>query len=205
MVNYDQFSFKKVDKPKKNAPVIYLSDMIKNYEKSNIYGISQHDKTTTSLKRKDSKRHLYKEVSNYSLIPDIWAPQCHVDYRNYSIKISDECEPFDYPFIECKGYCQSKSMIWKTGEEIQEAECCSMTNVFYMNSEVFCKKKLEPNEIKTYLNEEIKDEEFLDIFYKSFNKSSWTDQITFKRNTKYLGYFTVKIQFDARCSCQNFD
>lgn len=191
---------------KKNTSVFYLSDILKSYENSKLYG-DENDKNSIFKQKINSnyKRQSAADLSKFSFQMATLVPSCQVSYRNYSIDLGEGCEAFTYPLVECNGYCQSKSMIWKTGEEIQEAECCKITSVSYIFSKVYCQKKLLLYQIKNRLNEVIKDDEILDAFQSSLKETPWTSRVVNKDGIKYTGYFTVKLQFDATCECQSVD
>jgi hypothetical protein len=204
-----QSSSEKLDKLKKNTSVFYLSDLIKSYENTKVFGdisMSKTNKISLLNQKINSKRESLKtDTSNYAYKVAELIPSCQVNSRNYSINIGDECETFKYPLIECSGYCHSKSMIWKTAEEIQEAECCKITSVSYISSKIYCKNKLLNNNIKDYLSETIKDEEIVEAFETSLRDMPWTNRVIYKNGIKYSGFYMVKLQFDASCECQNID
>ena len=202
-------SSEKSDYVKKNATVFYLSDLIKTYENTKVFGDSQmskNNKITALGQNLNQKRESSKiDLSNYSLKVSERIPSCQVTTRNYSINIGDGCETLRYPLIECNGYCKSKSMIWKTGEEIQEAECCKITSASYTLTKVFCKKKPLDIQIKSQLSEVIKDDDVVEAFESSLKDMVWINRVLNRDGIRYLGYYMVKLQFGASCECQSID
>ncbi len=169
-------------------------------------------KTTTQLPKALTLEEYLNQTSsveNHNFESDYIqsnGPYCKVNYRKFPIKISDQCQSFNYPIVECTGYCQSQSIIWKNHDNIQTASCCSMISVYEKSAKLYCTKLLEQNEIKTDFYRMFKDDEVAKLFKESFNKHSWkSHKVVFKGKKIYSGYYTVKIYYNATCQCEYFD
>ena len=130
------------------------------------------------------------------------APACQAITSKYSLSLGDDCQTLDYPLIECDGYCQSKSMIWVNDDEVQDVECCTIKNVQFRFSKMYCSKKLTLNQIKSRLQTRIKDKEMLEFFQILFGIATWSSHGPAWNRTSFKGYFNVKTFFNASCQCQ---
>ena len=194
------------DYVKKNTSLFYLSDLIKNYENTQVFGDTKKNKISAIKQGINKKRESSKiDLSTYSFKVSEPLPSCQIMTRNYSINIGDGCETVKYPLIECSGYCKSKAMIWKTGEEIQEAECCKITSASYTLARIYCKKKPMGIHIKSQLSGLLKDEETIETFESSLKDMPWTNRVYYKDGVRYSGFFMIKLQFGASCECQAID
>ncbi len=207
----------------KKSTKIYLSDLLKEIDQNNssskniqiktkaINTTPKIIKTTTQLPKALTLEEFLNQTSTVENDFDSdyfhnTGPYCKVNYRKISIKISDECQSFNYPMVECTGYCQSQSMIWKNHDNIQTASCCSMINVYEKSAKLYCTKRLQQNEIKKDFYRAFKDDEVAKLFQESFDKNSWkSHKVVFKGKKLYTGYYTVKIYYNATCECEYLD
>jgi hypothetical protein len=151
--------------------------------------------TATTNKGKSSKKYL-EDVPTINLL------DCKLKLKTQSFKISEHCEAIDFPLVECSGYCNSQSMIWADGEEVQTASCCSISNFTQANIKIYCVKRPKVDEINVELYDKMKDGEVKEEFRRSFSKSTWKRHELLKDNRLYKGYYTVSITNNATCSCE---
>ncbi|RNA39915.1 hypothetical protein BpHYR1_030938 [Brachionus plicatilis] len=127
---------------------------------------------------------------------------CRPFIKRYKIKIGPSCQTIQYNIAECQGFCKSQSMIWKNQNELKVVSCCQIKQVHQSRVRIYCLKRLNPNQINHDIYERTRDMELIEIFKQSFTESSWTDQITFKDNNFYTGYFSILMPVNISCQCQ---
>ena len=214
---------------KQSSTKIYLSDLLKEIDQnysSTLKLVQQQPttsitltstttpkiiRTTTQLPKTLTLEEYLNQTSNNknhyeSDYTKNTGPYCKVNYRKFPVKISDECQSFNYPMVECTGYCQSQSIIWKNHDNIQTASCCSMISVYEKSAKLYCTKRLEANDMKNDYYKSFRDDEVAKLFQESFNKHSWkSHKVVFKGKKLYSGYYTVKIYYNATCQCEYYD
>ena len=185
--------FKYIGSSKSESMLFFYSDLIANRIMNDF--VTKIDKT--SVQNRITKVQQIKVSTN--TIPD---NLCKSTSEIYPITIASQCQKIDFPLIECHGFCQSKSFVWKNGEEIQDSQCCSMTGVYYDHLKIYCSEKLDFQLIKKNILEEIKNNRLKDFFINSFVKKSWTNHSLIKDSIVFKGFYLVKIVRNVTCACQ---
>jgi hypothetical protein len=128
---------------------------------------------------------------------------CRPNYRTYRIQLGNECAPMDYRLVECSGYCNSQSMVWKNQEELRVVACCSIKRMVERKTRLYCAKPVDMSLIESDLYKSSKDEELHELFRNSFSLSAWTRLSGAEKNSNiYTGYYTVNMFYNVTCSCQ---
>jgi hypothetical protein len=182
----------------------FLSDVIqKNYSLSSQKLFKSH---SNSKKIKFSGVQLANEESESSFeeddkVAEIDSDFCRPIYSKYSLKISEKCQMVEYQTVECNGYCQSQSMLWKN-EELQTVSCCSLSRVQQKSLKIYCTKQVEQDEIRNQWYARMRDPELYRLFQRTFDQSAWTDYLVYRNGILYKGYYTLMYFYAAICECE---
>ena len=193
----EKFSQRSLDS-KRNATKIYLTDLIKKIELSDL----NDKKTNTST----SQNSIVSPEMLSKISPVNYAnSQCQLVQKNVSVNIGPGCPTIDWPIVECSGYCRSKALMWKNEDEIQEGECCTMSSAYYENVRIYCTEKIDFEQVRNNLTEGgLKSVNLLEFVLNSFVKKVWSTHVIVREKQIYAGFYTVRLVYNGICECKNF-
>ena len=148
--------------------------------------------------------------------------QCRPNIQIYRVKIGEnQCQPLDYSTVECRGYCSSRTMLWKDTHEVAEVSCCTIEAVHEKTLNLYCLSPVDMNSLVYNSNNNEADNnnsdtnqlniisihpkpasQVVELFKEALGSSPWTEHYSLIGDRLYSGYYSVSIVHSAKCRCE---